>query len=265
MVGIKSWNPLFCSPSPRDITEVIQCHQKIPYDRLYAKYFIEREAYWHLRNFFLQHKEYTHMVIIPDDLVFTPEDVEQLYNDLKEYDYPILAGICNVNLDNFKDYYAITQNLPHPIRPLKKQDDPDGKRRWLGWRWYVWYNDSTIKDEQERQKRTIIRVMHSGFALQCLRRDVVEAIAFTTDAEDNGLVNLECSSVDVMFSNSCAIAGIAIMIDPRIKMLHMRHSWPVEITLGESEIWHVVKGVKHIYKSNVKVPRTNKAMLEQMG
>lgn len=263
MTGIDYWNPLFCSPSPRDIDQVTKCHQQIPFDRVYAKYFVEREAYWHLRNFFLQHPEYTHMIIIPDDLVFTPQDVKSLYHDLREYDYPILSGICNVDLGEYKDKWSITQNLPHPVRPLKKCDDPTRKRAWLGWRWYAWFDDDTIKAEQQRQKSEIIRVPHSGFALQCIRRDVVEAIEFTTDGPDNGLANVETSSVDVMYSNSCAIAGIAIMVDPRIRMLHLRESGPVEITLGEPEIWHIKDSTKHIYKTNVHVPKMTQVMAPQ--
>ena len=201
---VVKFNPLLCSPSPRDIPEVYEAHRKLPYDKLYAKYFIEREAYWHLRNFFLMHEEYSHMIICPDDLVIQPEDFELLKADILQDDYPILSGLCNVDLDIYRGFLSATQNLPHPKRPLIARDEPDYKKRW-GWRWYAWFSKDTIKQEQERQGREIIQVMHSGFAMQALRRDVVKAIEFTTDAAENGITEAETSSVDVMFSNSCAM------------------------------------------------------------
>ena len=155
--------------------------------------------------------------------------------------------------------------LDGPVR-FHPGDDPTGKR-WWGWRWYSWYNADTIKKEQLRQsgqagyRHPIFRVMHSGFALQCIRRDVVEMISFVTDAADNGLKESETSSVDIMYSNSCAIAGVAIMVDPRIKMLHLRHAGPVTIELGGEEIWHVVGEDKHIYKPNIVAPKNIRQMV----
>lgn len=204
------------------------------------------------------------MVLIPDDLVFTPQDVEQLYADLKEYDYATISGICNVDLDANRDKYSITENLPHPVRPLKKIDCKEPHRRWFGWRWYSWFTDKTIAEEQKRQDRIIIRVQHSGFALQAIRRDIVEQTEFRTDGPDNGIEgNSETSSVDVMFSNSLGLQGIAIFVDPRIKMLHLRHSGPVEISLGDGELWHIVNGEKRIYKAPNPVPRYQAALLSQ--
>lgn len=229
MTGVTNFWPLLVSPSPRDIPEVLEAHRRLPYDMLYAKYFTERNAYPLLRNYFLEHPEYTHMIICPDDLVIKPEDVDMLRQDLYENDYPILSGMCNVDLDINKDSYSITLNIPHPMRPLLPKE---GTRRW-GWRWYAWYNDDLIKKEQELQKRVILQVWHSGFALQAIRRDVVESFGFETDAKANSLEHWECAGTDVMYSNSCALTGVPIYADPRIKMLHLRKSGPVEITLGD--------------------------------
>lgn len=168
------------------------------------------------------------MVLCPDDLVIKPEDVEKLEADILEMDYPIISGICNVDLDINKDKYSICENIPHPVRPLLPKE---GTRRW-GWRWYSWYNDETIKREQLLQNKKVIQVWHSGFALQAIRRDVVKELEFVTDAKANELTNWECAGTDVMFSNSCGLSGIPIYADPSIKMLHLRKSGPVEITLG---------------------------------
>jgi hypothetical protein len=232
------FHPLLCSPSPRDIHEVMEAHKKLPYDMLYAKYFTERIAYPLLRQYFLEHKQYTHMILCPDDLVIKPEDMKQIKHDVLEGDYPVISGICNVDLDINKDSYTICLNIPHPVRPITRKEE----RIWkhgsipafaLPWRWYAWYNDDLIKKEQELQKSIIIRVWHSGFALQAIRRDVVEQIPFQTDAVANGLEHMECSGTDIIYSNSLAASGIPQYADPRIKMVHLRHSGPIEITLGD--------------------------------
>lgn len=266
MTGINSWCPLFCSPSPRDIEEVTKCHQNLPYDRLYAKYFVEREAYYHLRSFFLQNEEYTHLVLIPDDLVFTMEDVEQLKADLAAFDYPVLSGICNVDMDENKDKWSITENLPHPVRPLKRIDAKENKvRRWYGWRWYSWFTDKTLQEEKERQKSDIIRVQHSGFALQVIRRDIVDQIDFMTDAVENGIAESETSSVDIMFSNSCGKEGIPIYADTRVQTLHLRRSGPVDITLGDGQLWFIRPNhEKKVFRpKQAHVPKRTVSMFEQ--
>jgi len=234
------FKPLLVSPSPRDISQVLLAHRSLDADMLYAKYLTERNAYPLLKDYFLKHPEYTHMIICPDDLVILPKDLVQLAVDIYNNDYPIISGICNVDLDITKDFYSITENIPHPVRPLMPKE---GERKW-GWRWYSWYNDISIKREQELQKQEIIQVWHSGFALQALRRDVVEQIDFVTDSEANNIQNWESAGTDVMFSNSCALSGIPIFADPRIKMLHLRKSGKVEITLGDGELRFYPNGSK---------------------
>jgi len=234
------FKPLLVSPSPRDILQVLSAHRSLDADMLYAKYFTERNSYPLLKDYFLKHPEYTHMIICPDDLVILPKDLVQLAVDIYNNDYPIISGICNVDLDITKDFYSITENIPHPVRPLMPKE---GERKW-GWRWYSWYNDVSIKREQELQKQEIIQVWHSGFALQALRRDVVEQIDFVTDSEANDIQNWESAGTDVMFSNSCALSGIPIFADPRIKMLHLRKSGKVEITLGDGELRFYPNGSK---------------------
>ena len=71
-------NPLLCCPSPRDIREVYEALRETGYDRLYAKYYPEKTAYNLLRDYFLDHTEYTHLVICPDDLIIKKEHIDSL-------------------------------------------------------------------------------------------------------------------------------------------------------------------------------------------
>ncbi len=210
------WNPLIVSPSPRNIVEVKEALDTIPYDILYAKYYRLKDAMTNLKDFFIHNEQYTHMIYCPDDLVVRAEHVASLKQTLDARSYPILTGVCNVDLDEHKDFLAITRNLPHPAKHTEKQ---------LGWRWYHWFH----KDEVHG----VIRVNHSGNACAIWRRDVVLKLNFEDDAKFNPTENPnEAGSIDVMLSNACAIANIHIIVDTDVRILHLRHHGKIDITLG---------------------------------
>lgn len=228
------WNPLLCSPSPRDIEKVRDALMECPYDILYAKYYREKLAVTNLYEYFMAHPEYTHFIYCPDDLVIRPEHLSSLKKILDARDYPILSGVCNVDLDDMKDFLSITYNLPHPAKHIK------GKQ--LGWRYYHWYH--------KNDGNGVVQTLHSGFAAQIIRRDVLEKIKFDNDASFNPLENPnEAGSADVMFSNTCAIACLPIVASLDVRMLHLRHHGKIEITLGnpfmEFHKWDGRKHVKH--------------------
>ena len=86
--------------SPRsNIPKVEYNNQFLPCDRLIARYIPEWHAYQIMRNYFLQHKEYTHLVLATDDIVVLKKDIEQLQKNLGD-DYPVIAGIMNVDQDD---------------------------------------------------------------------------------------------------------------------------------------------------------------------
>ncbi len=217
-------NPLLCAPSPRDIREPYEALKRCPYDRLYAKYFPEKIAYNLLRDWFLDHEEYTHLVICPDDLIIEPEHLEALIKTLEEKDYPVFSGVCNVDVNYNSHLLNITDNLPHPQRmvPARKQ---------IGWRWYSWIN------KDRKFESPIMRFPFSGFAAMFIRRDVVKRYKFTDDAALNGTPDLVTGAIDVMFANVCAIENIPQMVDTRVRMHHLKNkNFDIEITLGDGEL-----------------------------
>jgi len=216
-------NPLLCCPSPRDIPEVYEALKGTGYDRLYAKYFPEKTAYTKLREWFLDHEEYTHLVICPDDLVITKEDIDTLIDWLGKMDFPVLSGVCNVDHGANKDLLNITFNLPHPVRS-------DPKRKKVGWRHYHWVH----KDEP---LTPIMPFLFSGFAAMFIRRDVVQRFKFTDDALQNGTPELMTGAIDVMFANVCAISGIPQMVATDVRMNHLKGKDRFfDITLGDGEL-----------------------------
>lgn len=212
---LKAFNPLLCSPSPRDIREVEEALKGIGYDILYAKYYPIEEAAKRLKQYFLEHEEYTHFIWCPDDLMVTQAHLDKLEKTLQEKNYPILSGVCNVDTDENKLFLSITKNLPHPTRI---------NEFGYGWRYYHWYHVSEVKG--------IMKVNHSGNACGIFRRDIMEKLPFQDDSKFNA-DNGRFGSVDVMISNMCAHKKIPIMVDTDVKMLHMRHSGQIDITIGD--------------------------------
>lgn len=153
--------PLMCIASPRDYPEVKPHRDIIPCDKLWAKYYSEPEAYKILTDYFLTHKEYTHMVIAPDDLIVRKRDFDGLLNDLLNTDYPVLSGICNRNwqeINRYSTYWKCDTSVP-------------------------------LTDDDILSGVPIKRVEFEGFTCPFIRRDVVKSIQF--NGHDSEL-SIEC-------------------------------------------------------------------------
>lgn len=85
-------------PSPRDIPEFIEATVKIDDDKLWVKYYDEYTAYRYIRQFFLKHKEYTHLCLLPDDLIVKVEQYEKLRDNAEGFH--VLSGVFNSDFLN---------------------------------------------------------------------------------------------------------------------------------------------------------------------
>lgn len=192
-------NTLICSPSPRDISDVKVEMDKVVSDKAFAKYYPEKEAYSLLRDYFLDHKTYTHMVIAPDDLIVTPRAFNTLKTDIMLNDFPVLAGLCNLF---YSDIIAHTNYLLMAKRyacafHMNKQD---------------WLTDESIHAIYKETKDHFFKVEHEGFACTFIRRDVVEQIPFHGEPT---------TSFDIAFSRDCMKKGIPIRVNILVRMAHL--------------------------------------------
>jgi hypothetical protein len=86
-------NPLLVIFNPRSIPEFYKAIERINgISKLWIKYFPQDEAYNKAREFFLQ-SDYTHFMILPDDLIVTQADVDAIVNHDESYDS--ISGWCN--------------------------------------------------------------------------------------------------------------------------------------------------------------------------
>jgi len=200
--------PLLAIPSPRDISQFKEHVDKLRIDKLWLKYYQEIEAFGRMRDYFLKHKQYTHLIPLPDDLIVKQYDLTRLLTDIRRHNYPVISGICNVdNQPENKGNYNICdlKHLP-TADPVTRQ--------------YVWIN-SRSKSITRGQP---FRVSYMGFALVAIRRDIVEMIPFRNDGY---------CCIDTMFCWDCHRADIPIYVDPKINMLHLK------IADGNYQDYHV--------------------------
>lgn len=108
--------PLLCVFKPRDIPQFDESLKDLPYDKLWLKYIPMEEARNKARSYFLEHREYTHLVILTDDLITTSETLSLLAQNTQHYN--IISGWANGNTTFGFNDTDISQHLP-PTPPHK--------------------------------------------------------------------------------------------------------------------------------------------------
>lgn len=217
-------NLLFCRASPRsDIPKVEYNNQFLPCDLLIVRYVPEWHAYQIMRNYFLKHPEYTHMVLATDDIIVCKPDIIRLQRDLDKTDYPILAGVMNVNQDD-EIFLAITRELPTQLRTTRR---------------YQYYERPELDELPD-----IFQVAFNGFCLMAIRRDIVEYSSFDADKIWQGLPPHRGASLDLVFCHWCQENGIPIHVDKRIMMVHRRKSGTHKVNKLPQMVEFAKKGTK---------------------
>jgi hypothetical protein len=203
-------NPLICSPSPRDIPRWLEAMKKLDFvDRLYCKYFTpEKLAYDIGRNYFITHEEYTHLVIIPDDLIVEPDQLKSMITTVERTDFPVFSGVANMDLTAGKDMFSISFDVIHI--------DPNRRR-------YSLISREEINEYARRGR--YMKVNWAGFPCMFIRRDIVEKFEFNLDGiarhDSNGFTG--CCT-DTVFCFECYICDVPIYVDPAVQMLHLKIS-----------------------------------------
>jgi len=199
--------PLLCRGSPRsNIENVEMWNDKLPCDNYVVRYLPEYRAYKEMRRYFLEHTEYTHMILATDDIVVRPEHLKKLIKDLEKYDFPVLSGMMNVDQNDTK-----TVNLSYRIATKARS-----------FRTYYWIHRKDLPDG-------IFQVEFSGFPLMAIKREIVERFPFDADRIFEGKAAEMGASLDLVFCWKCKEANIPIYADTRIDMKHLRASGRMRI------------------------------------
>ena len=205
-------NPLIALPSPRDFLTVKEALDRIQeHDKLWVKYSPEHLTYPIIREQFLKNKQYTHLVICPDDLLIDDKNkLQTLFNDYElfpeeERDKIILSGYCNVDTSENSKYANITQY------------DVSNTRQDRTYRWF------TLEELENKTDNFLIPVMFAGFPLMIIPRSAIEQIPFRNDSSTGNFDELGCC-VDVMFCNDAIAKGYRIYVDSRVRLYHLKYN-----------------------------------------
>ena len=185
------------------------------------------------RKFFLEHKEYTHYVALPNDLVVTPEIFQKLCDTLEKYDYPVLSGCCNVD---FKGKWANMVNVCLKLPALAYKD-----------RNYRWLAESQRLELISRGV-TITQFDFAGFPCMFIRRDILEKIPFATvpyPTNERPIWETDGGfGGDVAFCTSLKYYGIPNRVDLTCIMEHLRYEGKMLVGIKPPEVVFIRKGEK---------------------
>jgi hypothetical protein len=180
------------------------------FDKVVASYFPSYTARRLIRATFRNLREYTHLAILPDDLIVNQKAIDILVTDLQRVDYPVLCGCANLDMTPAgRSLVNVSLELPSP--KLKK-----GTHHYnlMTEEWELIYS----KNQQP------IIVKYAGDPFVILRRDIVDKLSFLNDASYNGVTEDQGCCEDVVMSNELDKLGIPLYCDLRAKMLHLKIS-----------------------------------------
>lgn len=190
--------------------------------KLWVKYYPEGDAYRIMERYFLEHTSADYLVICPDDLVARDEDYRAVLKTIQDNggpdNFPMISGVCNLhNIPGNQTTLAIC--IDHEIHPNRRR------------RHYIW-SDVRHPDWKAKgyDKLELLKVKFSGFALQFVRRDIVEKYGLSGDKAFNEFDKRQQDlSFDVMLCYACNQNSIPIYVNPQIWMHHLRGSSRSEV------------------------------------
>jgi len=176
--------------------------EKIPCDKLILEYYPYPHPHNIARDFFLEHEEYTHLIIQPQDLLVTEEDYHKLFWDVYRHDYPVIGGVCNVERVGLKaGLMNCCIKCPNRNRNYRKYD-------WIP------FGDLGI-----------IKVGFMGMTFPFIKRSVLERHLIEGDFIFKGCDGKEIYP-DLNFCNGCKELDIPIHVDTDVKMIHYANHKP---------------------------------------
>lgn len=200
---------LICITKAHNITEfdnaVNECLSS--YDKLWVCYYNSYEARQIIKDYFLKYDEYTHLVILPDDMIVNQSAIDLLINNLEDgQNYQVLVGCCNVDNKENRDKLNVSLQVIHPKRV-------DGT---------YYYNFITVFDTHLIGRPQPTRVYYQGDAFLILRRDVVDKLSFDTDYKLNEIEPWEGCCNDVVMSWELSELGIPIYCNLKARFQHLK-------------------------------------------
>ena len=205
-------NPLLFYMNIADYEEIKKDLKEIPCDQYHTNYMPYPMPHNLAREFFINHKEYTHLIVCPQDLHAKKQHYEKLIKTIKETNFDVISSVCNVERPGHR-------TLSHKWNICKKIPSKDRTRRYYNW------VPITAK------LLGIMQVEFQGFAFTAISRKVMERISIV-DGEPlfrgaTHKTNERFSAApDLTFCHNCKAAGIPIYANTDIRITHYANHLP---------------------------------------
>jgi hypothetical protein len=184
-------------------------------DKLWIKWYgqlTKPNAYDVARVEFLKRTEYTHFLLLTDDVIVQQKDIDLLIKDAEEGQYDVISGWFNNDLTTHAVDTNFSFSLPH--------DPPsDGS-------YEAYHFESMLSIIQHPD---IIQVLHQGTALSLINRKIIEEVPFR---------NSEGCCIDACLSLDLAAKEIKQYVDLRVRCLHLK--------INEVMAWRISEVLQHL-------------------
>jgi len=174
------------------IPQFLESVKHLEIDKLWINFYPQAEAYSLARDEFLKRKEYTHFVMLIDDLLVKQLDIDFLLADNKD----VISGWCNNNTTTHSADSSISFILP---------PDPPSSGTYEGYEF--------VPIKQIEHMTGIMSVKHQATALTILTRKIIEKVPFR---HSGGCCIDSCLSIDL------DKAGIKQYVDMLVRTQHLK-------------------------------------------
>jgi len=181
------------------------------FDKVFINYYPSYVARHLIKDYFMDHEEYTHLAILPDDMIPNKTAINLLLNDLKT-DYPVLCGRSHLNnTEEGRKVVTVSLSLARP--ELK-----DGTHH------YNFLEEDTSLFRKLLAEKQPIRVKHMGDPFPIIRRDVATQLSFNNDHKYNNTLEQDGCCEDIVMCVELDKLLIPIHCDLRAWFKHLKIS-----------------------------------------
>ena len=196
-----------------DYPEIKKDLMEIPCDKFITNYFPYPFPHNLVRDFFLEHEEYTHLIVQPQDLHANKEHYAKLIETVKETGYDVVSCVCNVERPMHRDYFkwAICKNIP----------SMDKSQRMYNW----------VPSTED--KLGLMKVEFQGMVFACISRKVIERRMIDGEYVFKGTIHRThenfTAAPDLTFCHCCKHLDIPIYANTDIRLVHYANHKPSKV------------------------------------
>lgn len=206
--------PVVIHTQPKDIEEIQNLFGLVQLPKVSIKYVpYAMHPYRLVQEVFLKMTKGTHLLLWPNDLVVSQQNIDKLIATLESTDFDVACGVCNVDEHEYKEYWNVTRTMPAKDFSVRK---------------YEWTKIHTAKEG------SMIKCGYSGFPLMSMSRRLLNEVSLHGDCWDGHVDS--GTNTDLAFCWDMHERGTPIWADPNNVMIHRRHEGALQTGKKRPEV-----------------------------